>query len=775
MRIRTLLHVSLAIAICMVIGLAITSWFMAARLAKVSLTQERVQAAAQQVSNLLVLTHEFALYSEERAEQQWRTLHADIISKLEVGVNDVVPAPPEALVEAKQLSELFHQLAVVVSQSSDLKTRQRNLLVSQLQAGSQALADSVHRWGIATAGKREKTEEVYRILAVTIPVLMFLILLTITFILNRRVLNPLLKLQQAVQATARGDLSLRSATGTDDEFGELSRTFDAMAIDLVAGLKLEISVRTKAEEKLRVSEEQYRLLADNAVDNIWIMGISRTFTYVSPSIKNILGYTSAEFMERSLEEILTPDSLPIAREYFDRLDASIQSGIPPENFRGELRAYRKDGTIVWTEVTASPIFDASGAIAELVGVTRDVSERKRYEFELERAREAAEAANLAKSEFLSNMSHEIRTPMNGIMGMAQLLAYTELTDEQQEYLDAIKTSSDGLLSLINDILDLSKIEAGKIELESREFSLRASISDVITTQISLIHRKGLTITTDISPDVPDNLIGDQLRLKQILINLLSNAIKFTPQGGIRIAVVVAEWSDCIVLLNLSVTDSGIGIAPGVLEKIFDPFVQADGSTTRKYGGTGLGLSICTRLAELMGGRIWVESEEGGGSTFTVASPFTINDAIDQCHDSRRSDGMSVHWNGPALAILVVDDLEVNLMFASRILEKVGHTVVTAHNGQEALDAWGEGRFDLILMDIQIPVMNGIQATRVIREREERSGGRVPIIALTAHALQGERENILSQGVDGYLAKPIQISVLFDELRRCLPESPERWL
>ena len=312
-------------------------------------------------------------------------------------------------------------------------------------------------------------------------------------------------------------------------------------------------------------------------------------------------------------------------------------------------------------------------------------------------------------------------------------------------------------------------------MESREFSLRASISDVITTQISLIHRKGLTITTDISPDVPDNLIGDQLRLKQILINLLSNAIKFTPQGGIRIAVVVAEWSDCIVLLNLSVTDSGIGIAPGVLEKIFDPFVQADGSTTRKYGGTGLGLSICTRLAELMGGRIWVESEEGGGSTFTVASPFTINDAIDQCHDSRRSDGMSVHWNGPALAILVVDDLEVNLMFASRILEKVGHTVVTAHNGQEALDAWGEGRFDLILMDIQMPVMNGIQATRVIREREERSGGRVPIIALTAHALQGERENILSQGVDGYLAKPIQISVLFDELRRCLPESPERWL
>ncbi len=769
MRIRTLLHVSLAIAIFMVIGLAATSWFITAKLAKVSLTQERVQAAAQQVSSLLVLTHEFALYSEERAEQQWRSQHADIISKLEAGAGDVVPAPPEALSEAKLLSELFQQLVVVVSQKNDLSVRQRNLLVNQLQAGSQALADSVHRWGIATAGKREKTEEAYRILAVTIPVLMFLILLVITFILNRRVLNPLLKLQQAVQATAKGDLSVRSATGVDDEFGELSRTFDAMAIDLVAGLKQEIAVRTKAEEKLRISEEQYRLLADNALDNIWIMGRNRTFTYVSPSIGNILGYTPEEFMGHSLEELLTPPSLPVALGYFERLDAAVRLGTPPENFRGELQVYRKDGTTVWTEVTASPILGANGAIAELVGVTRDVSERKQYECELERAREAAEAANLAKSEFLSNMSHEIRTPMNGIMGMAQLLAYTELTDEQREYLSAINTSSDGLLSLINDILDLSKIEAGKIELECRAFTLRNSISDVIMTQTSLLHRKGLTIATDIPVGVPDNLTGDQLRLKQILINLLGNAIKFTSRGGIRIAVAVTERSDRIVLLKISVTDSGIGISSSAMEKIFDPFVQGDGSTTRKYGGTGLGLSICTRLAELMGGRIWVESVEGAGSTFNVAIPFDVNEAVTE-GDDFMSDGAVVLWNGPPLSILVVDDLEVNLMFTSRLLEKAGHTVVTVRNGQEALEVWSRGAFDLILMDIQMPVMNGIEATRAIREREAGGTGHVPIIALTARALRDEREKILNQGVDGYLAKPIQISVLFDELRRCLPGS-----
>ncbi len=546
------------------------------------------------------------------------------------------------------------------------------------------------------------------------------------------------------------------------------RNQDGVAGHVVAMVQ-DITKRKEMEEKLRISEEQYRLLAENAVDNIWIMSNIRNFTYVSPSIINVLGYTPDEFKAQSLEDLLTPGSLRRVLEYLAELETRLRTGEAFENYRGELKVRRKDGSIAWTEVTASPLLDANGALVEFVGVTRDVSERKRHELELERAREGAEAANQAKSEFLSNMSHEIRTPMNGIIGMAQLLGYTRLTDEQQEYLSAIRSSSDVLMALINDVLDLSKIESGKIELEQRDFSLQECLRDVIRTQAALIDEKGLNMVTDIAPGVPDNLIGDQLRLKQILINLLGNAVKFTHKGEIRIAVTAMERSDSIALLKLSVTDSGIGISPEAMSKIFEPFVQADGSNTRKYGGTGLGLSICTRLVNLMGGTIRVESVEGGGSTFTITLTFIVNEASLLSDGRSRSGKVNFSWNGPFLSILVVDDLELNLLFATRVLQKAGHTVVTARNGLEALEIWGEGNFDLILMDIQMPVMNGLEATQAIRLREESSGRHIPIIALTARALQDEREKIQSQGLDGYLTKPIEINILFDELRRCMAQ------
>jgi PAS domain S-box-containing protein len=410
----------------------------------------------------------------------------------------------------------------------------------------------------------------------------------------------------------------------------------------------------------------------------------------------------------------------------------------------------------------STFLDASGDVAGLVCVKVDITERKQMEKELAESSLRAETANRAKTEFLANMSHEIRTPMNGIIGMSQLLEFTGVSDEQKEYLDCIITCGNHLVSLINDILDLSRIESGKITIKNSAFSIRSLVNTVIASLPSSEQHKQLSISTDISPDVPLLVIGDELRFRQILLNLAGNAVKFTERGSITIRVRQLKRDGDRIRLDVSVCDSGIGIAPEQQEIIFSPFTQADNSTTRKYSGTGLGLTISKRLATLMNGDITVDSTLGKGSTFH----FLIDLSADPLPPMPLPpDALPLRTDIRSLKILIVEDNAANMLYVTTLLKKLGHRTASAANGREALDALEQDCFDLVLMDIQMPVMNGEDAHKGIRTLEKVTGLHQPVIALTSYALVGDRENFLSQGFDGYLSKPFDAEALKEEICR----------
>jgi two-component system sensor histidine kinase/response regulator len=669
-------------------------------------------------------------------------------------------------------------------------------------------------------------------------------------------------------------------------------------------LAREIAERKRMEKELRQAEAKYRSIFEHAVEGIFQTTPEGQYLSVNPALARIYGYQTPEELMKSLTDISGQLYVDASRRAeFVRLlhEQNTVTGF-------ESQVYRKDGHVIWITETARAVRDANTALLYYEGMVEDITERKKAEEELQKAKAAAESAANAKSEFLANMSHELRTPLNGIIGMTDLALDTELTAEQGEYLTTVKDSANSLLELLNDILDFSKIEAGKLDLDPIDFHLRDDLEVAIKVLAIRAHKKGLELACHIPMDVPDSLLGDPGRLRQVVVNLVGNAIKFTHQGEVVISV-SEEWqTESEICLHIAVTDTGIGIPPEKQQLIFSPFTQADSSTTRQFGGTGLGLAISSQLVSMMKGTLWVESQVNHGSTFhftacfglrvdDTSQPLTPRDSlsglpvlvVDDNGTNRRileeqltSWGMSPtvvaggqealttlqqatengmpfslvlldahmpHIDGftvaesikenPALAhatimmltsgshpkdaarcrelgiaayltkpikqsdllnaivtalystpapirasalsplsaltkgpyalrILLVEDNPVNRRLTVLMLEKWGHSVDVATNGNEALAALNREPFALVLMDVQMPEMDGFATTKAIRQREESTHTHVPIVALTAHAMKGDRERCLAAGMDAYLSKPLQAPQLFEVITQLIP-------
>jgi len=678
-------------------------------------------------------------------------------------------------------------------------------------------------------------------------------------------------------------------------------TFMVLGLSLLTSL---VDRRFSAQAlELEASERRYHQILESALDAFVVMDSSGLVTDWNAQAETTFGWLRSEATGQMLSQTIIPERYRDAHERGLRHFLTSGEG-PVLNKRIEITALHKDGREFPVELTISAI--GGGGTHRFTAFVRDIAERKRSEQELLAAKAAAEQSNQAKSEFLANMSHEIRTPMNGILGMTELMLDTDLTIEQREHLGLVRLSAESLLSIINDVLDFSKIEARKMDLELIPFDLRESLGETMMALSFRAHQKGLELVYEVQPEVPEALLGDPGRIRQILINLVGNAIKFTEHGEIFVSVDEQSEGSATCALHFAVKDTGVGVPIEKQKTIFDAFSQADGSMTRKYGGSGLGLTICVRLVEMMGGRVWLESQPGQGSTFHFSLQLAIQDRsvrpaplqpeqlrdlhaliVDDNFTNRRVlHGMLTRWgmrptavdggraalqaleiakstghpfplmlldgqmpdmDGFALAeqiqkdpgllavtimmltsaghlgdaarcrdlgisaylvkpvrqtelldgicqvlnkiptaksiplvtrhtlrenkhrsrVLLVEDNAVNQTLAVRLLEKRGYSVIVAGNGLEAVEAFENNSIDVVLMDIQMPEMDGFEATAAIRAKEKLTGGHVPIIAMTAHALKSDQERCIGAGMDGYVSKPIRTSELFSTIESTL--------
>ncbi|MGA2113823.1 MAG: ATP-binding protein [Bryobacteraceae bacterium] len=528
----------------------------------------------------------------------------------------------------------------------------------------------------------------------------------------------------------------------------------------VMGVALNVSRRLRAERQARASEDRWQLAVRGNNDGIFDWDAATGKVFLSPRWKQILGYEDSEIENRSEEWLsrVHPDDIAMVQ----RAKGEHLERVTPY-YSVEYRLRAKDGSYRWVLARGQAQWDAAGHPLRFVGSHTDITEQKLAEQVLKRAKEEAETANRAKSQFLANMSHEMRTPLNGIIGMSELALDTELSAEQRGYLATVKSSAESLLMTIDEVLDFAGVEAGTIELAATAFRLRQSLEETIECLGPRAREKGLSLEYEISPGAPEVVLGDAARLRQVVTHLAGNAIKFTDRGEVRLSAAVESDDASGLCLHFTVTDTGVGIASAKLSSIFDAFTQADGSLTRRHGGVGLGLSIASKLVRLMGGTIWAENRESGGSAFH----FTIRcrrAARLPAPDPRQPEqGASQGVPGRRAHVLVAEDNAVDQRVVKRMLEKSGCSTVVVGDGREAVKAVGSQAFDLVLMDIQIPVMDGCEAAALILQREQETGAHVPIVALTAHTMTVDRERCFAAGMDAFPSKPVQTATLFQTI------------
>ncbi len=528
----------------------------------------------------------------------------------------------------------------------------------------------------------------------------------------------------------------------------------------------EIAEHRVTEERLRQSEERFRHAFEDAPIGMALVAPEGRWLRVNARLCEILGYETEQLLGMTFQDITHPDDQDTIQFAWRLLSGEIR------HYQIEKRYLHRDGHVVWVLLDVSLVLaEPDGAPLYFIAQIQDITDRKRLEAELAAARDEALESAQAKSQFLANMSHEIRTPMNGIIGMTDLLLGTQLNASQRDFAQTIQGAGNALLGLINDILDLSKIESGKMALDEADFSLREFIEEAARLFEPQASAKGIALATLVYSDVPPMLHGDEGRLRQILVNLVGNALKFTKQGEVMVRVTCEADDGRGTMLRFAVSDTGIGIAPEAQARIFESFAQADGSTTREYGGTGLGLAICRQIVRLMGGEIGAKSEFGRGATFWFTARFVPSQASDAAPQPampvfRPQQDVAPREARPA-RLLLVEDHPVNQKVLLLQMAELGYAADVAANGQEALAALECGTYDLVLMDCQMPVMDGYSAASEIRRREG-DGRHTPVVALTAHALSGERDKCIAAGMDDYLSKPVKSADLAAMLERWLP-------
>jgi PAS domain S-box-containing protein len=508
-------------------------------------------------------------------------------------------------------------------------------------------------------------------------------------------------------------------------------------------------------KKLAEKEESFRALIEYSSVGITLLDRNRRIFYASPALRIILGYEPDELLGDFRPDLIHPDDVAAVQTRLSSL-----TEVPGLTQRSRLRMKHKSGEYRWIEVISRNLFD-NPSVGAIVTNMRDITDSTNAEMAAAEARERAERANQSKSDFLAMISHEIRTPMNGITGMCQLLLESNLNRDQRDCAETIAQSSQSLLALINDVLDFSRIEAGKLSIERAPIDLSSILNEVYQLMRVRAEEKGLNLKITYPPDAPRAFYGDALRTRQILFNLTGNAVKFTHQGEVHIEAAISYVSGSSFAISIAVSDTGIGIESEKLDMVFQKFTQADLSTTRRYGGSGLGLSICRSLASLMGGAIEAQSTVGQGSTFRLN--VQLDAAPENALQLRDSKAEVLQPLAEALDVLLVEDNKVNQKLALRLLDRLGCKAQVASSGVQALALLENHHFDLILMDCQMPEMDGYEATRRIREKEEGNGRHIPIVAITANAMESDLERCLTSGMDSYLTKPIDFAKLRDAL------------